>query len=351
MKINNYIQINTNKVYNNKEFRLYYDGYLTEVSNNEPIKLRYGDQNWNNIQNIEMKKDQNNRLYADIKLNNFDKLNFCFEYNNVWDNNFSNNYSLDISKFNLNNYENNINELEENLSDNFLYTYNLNKKEAKDIPPITSESIIFENASNVNTLDTNSEQLKQLKETLNNLFPKDNNEEELSKKFDTSLSKQSENIPSEQELLEQELSKRFDELFARQNEDADNFIEIKYNFEDLEVYTPITPYRTKLLAILAQRELNSITNIVLEDDKVRLTSKIPYINTFRKLAKQNELQQILRLGNEEEAQFLVVSPYSELDIYDNSFIGTIKRYAAYVSKSIKKIYYYLKENLSTDEIK
>ena len=56
MKINNYIQINTNKVYNNKEFRLYYDGYLTEVSNNEPIKLRYGDQNWNNIQNIEMKK-------------------------------------------------------------------------------------------------------------------------------------------------------------------------------------------------------------------------------------------------------------------------------------------------------
>lgn len=344
MKINDYININTDKVYNNKEFRLYYDGYLTEVSNNEPIKLRYGDQNWDNVNTIEMKKDVDNRLYADIKLNNFDKFNFCFEYNNVWDNNFSNNYSFEISKFNLDNYNENEEDLEDYLSDNFLAIYNLNKKDINDIPYVTAESEIYENASNATLVDT---QLRELKESLEKLFP-ENNEE---------------NIDLFVQEFEEQLSQKFAEAFSKSSleedikyEEDDDFIPIEYNLEkldELEIYKPVTPYRAKLIAEVEQREMQKqyMTNIVLEDTKIVLTSKVQYINLLREVAKKNELQQILRLGTEEEAQFLVVSPYSKVDIYDNSFIGTIKRYAAYISKSIKKVYHYLKENLSSDEIK
>ena len=107
MKINDYIHVDSDKIYNNKEFKLYYDGYLTEVSNNEPISLRYGDQDWKQMKIVEMEKDENNRLYANLKLNSFDKMNFCFEYNNVWDNNFSNNYSLSINKLNFEDYQDN----------------------------------------------------------------------------------------------------------------------------------------------------------------------------------------------------------------------------------------------------
>lgn len=341
MKINDYIKINSNKIYNNKEFRLYYDGYLTEVSNNEPIQLRYGDQDWNNIKTIQMKKDVNDRLYADIKLNNFNKMNFCFEYNNVWDNNFSNNYSIEISKFNLNGYEDDTEELEKHLSDNFLNTYNINKKEIKNIPYVTAESDIYENASNITLAET---ELQNLKETLEKLFPEENKKKVEVQRFEEILSQKFAEAFKKQALYEEKTDNIKNE---------DDFIEIDYNFDELEIYTPIIPYRTKLIEIIKQRELenNLISNIILEDDKVILTSKVQYIHILRELAKKNELRQITNLGTEEEAQFLVVSPYNEVDIYDNSFIGIIKRYTAFVSKSIKKIYYYLKENFSSDEVK
>ena len=93
-----------------------------------------------------------------------------------------------------------------------------------------------------------------------------------------------------------------------------------------------------------------ISNIVLDEYKIVLKSKEPYRAILDEIARKNEVRQIVKLGTEEDAQFLVVSPYSELDIYDDSIVGTIKRYAAYISKSIKKIYYYLRENLGTDNI-
>ncbi len=334
MKVNDYIQVDSNAIYNNKEFKLYYDGYLTSVSNNEPVTLRYGDQNWNNLKIVKMKKDENNRLYANIKLNNFDKINFCFEYNNVWDNNFSNNYSLQVNKLNLENYVEDEN-LNEYLSDDFLFAYNLNKKEEKELPSLSSESEIFENASNVYLSEI---ELENLKEALEKIFP---NEKTKKVKF---------------EIEEKDVAHKFADSFSSSPLYDDNFIKIEYTDPNkLEYFKPEKPLRNLLIEKFGDKKDNFISNISLENetekenDKIVLKSKVPYRPYMIELSKMNESRQILKLGNEEDSQFLVVSPYSEVDIYDNSFIGTIKRYSAYISKSLRKIFYYLKENLEKDE--
>lgn len=327
MKISDYIRLDSDAIYNNKEFKLYYDGYLTEVSNNEPITLRYGDENWKNLKVVEMKKDENNKLYANIKLNNFDKMNFCFEYNNVWDNNFSNNYSLKINKLNFakNSEKEDLNEY---LSDDFLFSYNLNKKEKVDIPEVISESEIFENASNIYLAET---ELENLKESLEKLFPSEK--------------------PKKIVVEEESISNKFSDSFVSHSLQEDDFIEINYSGNNsLDLFRPVHPLREALLAKFARSSDYLVSDIVLEDDKIVLKSAFPYRPFLIALSKRNELRQIVQLGNKEEAQFLVVSPYSEIDIYDDSVIGTIKRYAAYISKSVKKIYYYLKENLRTDDI-
>ena len=332
MRINDYIKVDSDKVYNNKTFKLYYSGYLTEVSENEPILLRYGNEDWKNARTVEMQKDENNRLYAEIKLNNFNKMNFCFTYDNVWDNNFSNDYSLEVSRYNMEKYVSEEEHLENYFADDFLLAYNLNKKdkEAKDIPYVTNESEIYENAMNIESPNT---ELQNLKESLEKLFP-----ESKAKRAETT-----EEIKN--------ISEQFADSFSTNTLYADDFVEITDN-DELEIYKPKIPYRQTLLALIAARDYESeyISNIVIEDQPVILKSNTQYIHVLREIARKNELARILELSNNEESKFLVVSPYSEVDIYDNSLIGTLKRYSAYVSKSMKKIYYYLKENLSTDEI-
>ena len=332
MRINDYIKVDSDKVYNNKTFKLYYSGYLTEVSENEPILLRYGNEDWKNARTVEMQKDENNRLYAEIKLNNFNKMNFCFTYDNVWDNNFSNDYSLEVSRYNMEKYVSEEEHLENYFADDFLLAYNLNKKdkEAKDIPYVTNESEIYENAMNIESPNT---ELQNLKESLEKLFP-----ESKAKRAETT-----EEIKN--------ISEQFADSFSTNTLYADDFIEITDN-DELEIYKPKIPYRQTLLSLIAARDYESeyISNIVIEDQPVILKSNTQYIHVLREIARKNELARILELSNNEESKFLVVSPYSEVDIYDNSLIGTLKRYSAYVSKSMKKIYYYLKENLSTDEI-
>lgn len=326
MKISDYIHTDSSAIYNNKEFKLYYDGYLTSVSNNEPITLRYGDENWKQLKTIEMKKDENNRLYANIKLNDFEKMNFCFEYNNVWDNNFSNNYSLKINKLNFENYEDE--DLGKHLSDDFLFSYNLNKKESA-IPYVTQESEIYENASNVNLIEI---ELENLKESLDKLFPEDKTNK------------------IQVEELEGNIADKFAGSFSTRPLYDDNFIEIEYEHEEKELFRPEQPIRNAMIERFRKLEDMLISNIVLEEDKIVLKSKEPYRPYLMELSRKNELRQIVKLGSEDDAQFLVVSPYSEIDIYDNSIFGTIKRYAAYISKSLKKVYFYLKENLGTDDI-
>ncbi len=320
MKINNYITLDTENVYNNKEFRLYYTGYLAQIADDNPVFIQYGDQDWKNIRNVKMKKDKDNRLYANIKLNNFDTMNFCFNYDNIWDNNFSNDYSFQLAEVNLENYQSNENELEEVLSDEFLVKYNLNTKNAVNIPYVTAESAIYENASNASLSEV---ELENIKEALDKLFPKEETEKIAVNNIEASFAKS----------------------FA-----ANDFIAIEVESDELEVFTPAMPYRQLFIEKIQSQESEYITNIVLEDSKIVLRSNIQYADILREKARRNELQQILSLGSEEEAQFLVVSPYSKIDIYDDSVLGKIKRYAAYATQSIKKVYFYLKESLSMEDI-
>ena len=96
------IFFNTDKVIENTEVKVTYAGKLFQNGSDEVI-VHYGfGENWENAQDIKMEKTELG-YQADIYVQSYSKLNFCFRNNNGdWDNNEGNNYAFKIEK---NNYE------------------------------------------------------------------------------------------------------------------------------------------------------------------------------------------------------------------------------------------------------
>lgn len=93
------IYFNTDKLVENTNVKVSYTGKFYQ-GNNEKVFLHYGyGKDWNNLNEIEMKKTD---LGYQAELNLItggETLNFCFKnQNNEWDNNLGNNYVFDIEK-------------------------------------------------------------------------------------------------------------------------------------------------------------------------------------------------------------------------------------------------------------
>ena len=75
-----------------------YSGFLFK-NNSDSVTIVYGfDNEWNNTSEQQMLKTENGFI-AQIKILNFNNLNFCFKNsNNEWDNNNNFNYTSPISK-------------------------------------------------------------------------------------------------------------------------------------------------------------------------------------------------------------------------------------------------------------
>lgn len=75
-----------------KETKITYSGYLFQNGSTD-VNIVYGfGENWNNTTTKQMEK-QDNGFVANIRMRNFDTLNFCFsDSNNNWDNNYGFNF-------------------------------------------------------------------------------------------------------------------------------------------------------------------------------------------------------------------------------------------------------------------
>ena len=92
------IFFNTDKLIENSKVKISYTGeFFQDASKDVFIHYGFGC-NWDNVKDIKMEKTELG-FQTEIQLDSSDSLNLCFyNENNVWDNNFGNNYNFTIEK-------------------------------------------------------------------------------------------------------------------------------------------------------------------------------------------------------------------------------------------------------------
>ena len=96
------IYFNTDKLVENTNVKVSYTGKFYQ-GDNDKVFIHYGyGKNWDNIQEVEMKKTDLG-YQTELNLAGNDTINFCFKnQNNEWDNNFGENYIFNIEKSSVN---------------------------------------------------------------------------------------------------------------------------------------------------------------------------------------------------------------------------------------------------------
>ena len=92
------IFFNTDKLIENSKVKISYTGQFFQ-DESQDVFIHYGfGYNWDNVKDIKMEKTELG-FQTEIQLDTSDSLNLCFyNENNVWDNNFGNNYNFPIEK-------------------------------------------------------------------------------------------------------------------------------------------------------------------------------------------------------------------------------------------------------------
>lgn len=92
------IFFNTDKIIEGSKVKISYVGYLFQNGSKE-VYLHYGfGTNWDNVSEIKMEKTELG-FQCEIDILEADSLNLCFKNeNNVWDNNFGQNFTFPIEK-------------------------------------------------------------------------------------------------------------------------------------------------------------------------------------------------------------------------------------------------------------
>lgn len=306
MRVNEYIDL-SNK---NSKFKFSYSGFLKDhaLKDNSNVVLRVGDENWNKIKNIPMTIDENNNFTAKFDAYGYNVMNYCFNYNNIWDNNFSHNYSAVVPKREKKSKRaySSI-QLEDFLTDDFLHMYNIISK---------SDNKKYE------------ESLNDLEIKLDDLFPRvqEYDEQYVSKYYTNNVF-----------AYEVRTKMSFDTFSPSENTiTAPVFIPITVDEKiSVEKYYSKQSYRDKFAEILDSRKET------VHVQPIRLIAKTPYINHLREIT---EYKNVLNVSSDvEESKFLVVSPYNELDIYNDSITDVFKKFYAILSKSLKKLNAYFKQ--------
>ena len=98
MELTKNIFFNTDKLVENSKVKISYIGQLYQDASSE-VSIHYGfGINWDNVQDIEMKKTDLG-FQAEIDLLEGDSFNFCFrDGNDIWDNNDGQNYVFPLEK-------------------------------------------------------------------------------------------------------------------------------------------------------------------------------------------------------------------------------------------------------------
>lgn len=114
------IYFNTDKLVENTNVKVSYTGKFYQGNNNK-VFIHYGyGKNWDNVQEVEMKKTDLG-YQTEVNLAGNETINFCFKnQNNEWDNNLGKNYVFKIEKAAANNLEStSVDEVEKSLPNSF----------------------------------------------------------------------------------------------------------------------------------------------------------------------------------------------------------------------------------------
>ena len=92
------IFFNTDKLIENSKVKISYTGQFFQDESKD-VFIHYGfGYNWDNVKDIKMEKTELG-FQTEIELDSSVSLNLCFyNENNIWDNNFGNNYNFPIEK-------------------------------------------------------------------------------------------------------------------------------------------------------------------------------------------------------------------------------------------------------------
>lgn len=335
MNYSDYITTESDQIIANTATKITYSGYLKDTSNK--IYIRYGMNNWNNINEVEMNQTPNGYL-AQISIPSDSKeINFSFRNEKrMWDNNYGKNYSFKVMPPEL------IVEEEEEASptffnDDFLLAYNLNKEISKqkyfvgENKEETKENKIEEVVEKENKVEKIEEQEEDKKEDDFNYMVSE----------DGSVVKKENAVEIEEkvsEAAEQKLSEIKEKMFAKAKE---NILDIQVvevedvkteNLENSQVYYHSDIPYAKLFKEAKVEHVQDLINEISREEKTDFVFKParPYARMLRKMANEK----LLKLEIErEENNFLVVAPYSET----MSFRATVKRIQSIITRTFERI--------------
>lgn len=335
MNYSDYITTESDQIIANTATKITYSGYLKDTSNK--IYIRYGMNNWKNINEVEMKQTPNGYL-AQISIPSDSKeINFSFRNEKrMWDNNYGKNYSFKVMPPEL------IVEEEEEatptfFNDDFLLAYNLNKE--------ISKQKFF--------VGENSEEEKENKESkvekIEEVEAEESNEKAVEEKEnfnymvaeDGSVVKKENTVEFEEkvsEAAEQKLSEIKEKMFAKAKE---NILDIQVvevedvkteNLENSQVYYHSDIPYAKLFKEAKVEHVQELINEISKEEKTEFVFKPArsYARMLRKMANE----QLMKLEMEkEENNFLVVAPYSET----MSFKATVTRIKSIITRTFERI--------------
>lgn len=318
MNYSDYITTESDQIIANTATKITYSGYLKDTSNK--IYIRYGMNNWNNINEVEMNQTPNGYL-AQISIPSDSKeINFSFRNEKrMWDNNYGKNYSFKVMPPEL------IVEEEEEASptffnDDFLLAYNLNKE--------ISKQKYFVGEEKVEKIEEQEEAKKE--DDFNYMVSEDG-----------SVVKKEKAVEIEEkvsEAAEQKLSEIKEKMFAKAKE---NILDIQVvevddvkteNLENSQVYYHSDIPYAKLFKEAKVEHVQDLINEISREEKTDFVFKParPYARMLRKMANEK----LLKLEMErEENNFLVVAPYSET----MSFRATVKRIQSIITRTFERI--------------
>lgn len=311
MNYSDYITTESDQIIANTATKITYSGYLKDTSNK--IYIRYGMNNWNNINEVEMNQTPNGYL-AQISIPSDSKeINFSFRNEKrMWDNNYGKNYSFKVMPPEL------IVEDEEEASptffnDDFLLAYNLNKEISKQ------KYFVGEDKEEAKKEDDFNYMVSE-----DGSVVKKENAVEIEEKVS--------------EAAEQKLSEIKEKMFAKAKE---NILDIQVvevddvkteNLENSQVYYHSDIPYAKLFKEAKVEHVQELINEISREEKTDFVFKParPYARMLRKMANEK----LLKLEMErEENNFLVVAPYSET----MSFRATVKRIQNIITRTFERI--------------
>lgn len=324
--------------------------YTGDLSKTRNVFMRYSTNNWetvNEVKLVETPKGFQTTLSLPDEAQNIE---FAFRDGlGNWDNNFEQNYSYTI-------YPQNIiipkEELEPSFfSTDFLLESNINKeikKEQEILADFFDEFSISENGEIFVTAGFKEEHTKNTENSTSN-----------------ALNIEIQNFESELAyLIEEKHADLFQIETAAEKPvavaSAFNGIEIaesdKIEYAELPSSVLYFKSNTPLVKMYQERRFEQIFNMIKVENSIAdaslekslYKSSVPELSRLKKIAAQMLLEQNVETTNKEISNFLVVSPSSNLDPFDNSLLASLFRYQKAISNAFKKLKELIKESFSKE---